>query len=269
MLLVGAVKGKKNSKHKNDYKAVWNSVIIEGDKGKFKSKTRHGKRPEMNTLQRKFTNKNKRESDSLIVYNEDYKDNASRKRHTVTSSNKRASGSRRAGKESKNEGRMSSRRPMKSHVGHKNSHKRSHSLNKSTIDQRYKSVPQNGYNYDHEQTKKSHAKKKLNWFFNNRTPQVHLSKTKAVDACLDLSMRNAKKSLQNYFREGNHEYNKKKFASLTGREKGNALLRKVYLRKEQDYPTNISFHGMVITTQIDWHSFYRKIKGLHLLKSEK
>lgn len=116
----------------------------------------------MNTLQRKFTNKNKRESDSLIVYNEDYKDNASRKRQTITANNKRASGSRRAGKESKNEGRMSSRRPVKFPAGRKNSHKRSHSLNKSTIEQRYKSVPQNGYNYENEQVKKSYAKKKLN-----------------------------------------------------------------------------------------------------------
>ena len=67
-----------------------------------------------------------------------------------------------------------------------------------------------------------------------------MSKTKVDNHKLDLSLKNAKKNLQNYFKDNNasHDYAKKKFESLTGREKGNTLLRKVYLRMENEYPNN-------------------------------
>jgi hypothetical protein len=129
------------------------------------------------------------------------------------------------------------------------SHKRSQSLNKSSIEQRYRSVPQNNH-YQNEKYKKVYSKKKLNCFFNNKTPQVHLSKSKNETNQLDVSLKNAKKNLHNYFKDNNtnntsHDYAKQNFASLTGREKGNTLLRKVYLRMENDYPTSKqSFRNM-------------------------
>lgn len=228
-----------------------NSVIIEGEKSTMKQEPRQGKRQNINTLQKKFTVKNKKESDSLIVYNEDYRDQVPKKRQTMAGK-ARASASRRSGKDSKHEGRLSSRRPLKPYTGHKPSHKRSQSLNKSTIEQRYRSVPQSGYHYEADQSKRNYTKKKLNWFFNNRTPQVHVSKGRGNDGKLDLSLKNAKKNLQNYFRENNvHEY-KKKFTSLTGREKGNALLRKVNIRNEHAPHTTISFCNMVIRFSLFW-----------------
>lgn len=140
MLLINAIKNAQQNRGKPDTKAVCNSVIIESDKLK-QHKTRHEKRFGMSTLQRKFTIKNKRESDSLIVYDNDYKDQAPRKRQTV-GSKARVSRSRRRGKESKHKGRISTRRAVKAQTGLKTSHKRSHSLNKSTIETRYRSVPQ-------------------------------------------------------------------------------------------------------------------------------
>lgn len=88
---------------------------------------------------------------------------------------------------------------MKSQAGNK-SHKRSQSLNKSNTDQRYKSVPQNGYHYD-EGFRKHYAKTKFNTIINNRTPQVYHQKGKNHDTKLELSLRNAKKNLNSYFRE--------------------------------------------------------------------
>lgn len=246
MLLINAIKKAQQNKDKPASKVLCNSVnITDGEKPKSKHRARQSKRPGMSTLQRKFTVKNKRESDSLIVYNEDYKDQMPRKRNTINSKT-RISASRRSGKESKNEGRMSSRKPLKTLNATKQSHKRSQSLNKSTIEQRYRSVPQNGYNYEGDQPKKPYIKKKLNGLLNNRTPQVNYVKNKG-DNQLDLSLRNAKKNLQNYFREnGNpNDFNSKKFTSLTGREKGNTLLRKVFVRKEPENPANISFQNMV------------------------
>ena len=144
---------------------------------------------------------------------------------------------------------MSSRKPFKTISTHKQSHKRSQSLNKSTIEQRYRSVPQSGHHYECDNKRKSYTKKKLNWLFNNRTPQIHMSKGKYTEAKLDFNIKNAKKNLQNWFKD---QYNhctayQKNFASLTGREKGNALLRKVYLRMEHENPANVSFRNMVIS----------------------
>lgn len=157
----------------------------------------------------------------------------------------RISASRKSGKNSKIEGRSSSRKHIKPHTGHKLSHKRSQSLNKSNADQRYKSVPKNGYNYELD-NRKSYTKAKLNTIFNNKTPHVHLSKGKVKDWRLDLSLRNAKKNLQNYLRESQNlaDHDKKNFTSLTGRKKGNAL-RKWYMRKDQEGPSNVSFRNMV------------------------
>ena len=231
MLLVNAIKNAQTNRQKHPAKAVCNSVIVHRAAG-------------TKTSQRKFTVKNKRESDSLIVYNDDYKDNMPSK--------KRGTSSRRSGKSSKHEGRVSSRKPMKKQNS-KNSHKRSQSLNKSSVDQRYRSVPQNGYNYEID-PRKSYTKAKLNSIFNNRTPQVHLAKqNKGANGRLDLSLRHAKKNLQNYFREGTRpdNYNKKNFTSLTGREKGNALLRKVYLRKEAEAQNNVSFRQSVSLPMCD------------------
>jgi len=227
-------------------KAICNSVIIEGDKIKSK-KTK--KRPVINTLQRKFTVKNKRESDSLLVYNDDYKDSIPNNKKKHSNGNKARTGcSRRSGKDSRYEGRFSSRKPMKVPNIYKQSHKRSQSLNKSTIEQRYRSQPQGGHQYEHEHSKKAYAKKKLNWFFNNRTPQVNVAKGKGNDNKLDLSLKNAKKNLQNYFKDNANldEITKKKFASLTGREKGNPLLRNMYLKKRNHKNALIRFsfeHG--------------------------
>jgi hypothetical protein len=161
VLLINAIKNAQQNKNKPDVKAMCNSVIIEGEKSTLKQKPRQGKRQGMSTLQRKFTVKNKKESDSLIVYNEDYRDQVPKKRQTMAGK-ARASASRRSGKESKHEGRLSSRRPLKPYTGHKPSHKRSQSLNKSTIEQRYRSVPQSGYQYEVENNKRNYTKKKLN-----------------------------------------------------------------------------------------------------------
>jgi hypothetical protein len=160
------------------------------------------------------------------VYNDDYKDQYPKKRNTMATK-ARISASSKAARNSKHEGRTSSRKAIKSHTGHKLSHKRSQSLNKSNNgDQRYRSVPQNGYNNDID-NRKSYTKSKHDQMeiFNNRTPQVHLSKGKVKDGRLDLSLRNAKKNLQNYLIESKNpaEINKKNFVSMTGRKKGNPL----------------------------------------------
>ena len=239
LLLINAMKSNNEKSSYPEQKAICNSVIIESDKVRSKRKNKHFKKPGLSTLHRKFTVKNKRESDSLLVYNDDYKDNAPKQKRQTMANKARNGGSKRAAKDHRYEGRFSSRKTLKVPNIHKQSHKRSQSLNKSTIEQRYKSVPQN-HNYDNEKSKKYHTKKKLNWFFNNKTPQVHVSKTKVDNHKLDLSLKNAKKNLQNYFKDNNasHDYAKKKFESLTGREKGNTLLRKVYLRMENEYPNN-------------------------------
>jgi len=153
---------KKSNKSKNDYKAVCNSVIIESDQRKLKSKQRNGTRPDLNTLQRKFTVKSKKENDSLIMYNDDYKDHHSKKRQTINANKPKFSAGKKSDKDSLYEGRFSSRKPIKSHNGHKQSHKRSHSMNKSGMEQRYRSVPQSGHAYEHDNSKKHYNKKKLN-----------------------------------------------------------------------------------------------------------
>ena len=237
--LINAMKPNNNKSSYPEQKAICNSVIIESDKVRSKRKNKHFKKPGLSTLYRKFTVKNKRESDSLLVYNDEYKDNAPKQKRQTIGNKARNGGSKRAGKDHRYEGRFSSRKTLKVPNIQKQSHKRSQSLNKSAIEQRYKSVPQN-YKYENERSKKYNTKKKLNCFFNNKTPQVHVSKTKAENQKLDLSLKNAKKNLQNYFKDNNasHDYVKKKFESLTGREKGNTLLRKVYLRMENEYPNN-------------------------------
>lgn len=201
-------------------------MIIEGDRiKKTHHRPRHTKRPGMKVSNRKFTTKNKRESDSMILYNDDYKDYLPKKRTTISSKSK-VSRSRRSGKALKHEGRISSRKPQKSHHASKGTHKRSQSLNKSNTDQRYKSVPQNGYHHEHEnKTKKNFIKAKFNTIVNNRTPQIHHMKGKYKDVKLELSLRNAKRNLYNYFRESKQfeNYNKNNFSSLTGREKSKAF----------------------------------------------
>lgn len=183
----------------------------------------------------------------MLIYNDDYKDQAS-KQQTSTRKVKN-SGSRRCGKDTKIEGRMSSRKPFKTISTQKQSHKRSQSLNKSTIEQRYRSVPQSGYQYECENVRKSYTKKKINWLFNNRTPQIHMSKSKYNDPKIDFNLKNAKKNLKNWFKENySTNANQKNFASLTGREKGNALLRKVYLRMDNENSTNVSFRNTVISS---------------------
>jgi hypothetical protein len=121
-----------------------------------------------NTINRKFTVKNKRESDSLIVYNDDYKDQYPKKRNTMATK-ARISASSKAAKNSKHDGRTSSRKAIKSHTGHKLSHKRSQSLHRSNNgDQRYRSVPQNGYNNEIDNrksyTKSKHDQMKIEYF---------------------------------------------------------------------------------------------------------
>ena len=75
ILLVNAIKRASKKKIKQDPEAVWNSVIIERERIKYKNpKGRHSKKPGINPSNRKFHAKNKRESDSLILYNDDYKD---------------------------------------------------------------------------------------------------------------------------------------------------------------------------------------------------
>lgn len=206
----------------------------------------------MNTLQRKFTIKNKRESDSLIIYNDDYKDNAPKPKRQTMAGKARVSGSRRSGKDNRYEGRMSSRKTLKVPNINRSSHKRSQSINKSTVETRYRSVPQNGHHNEYEKSKRAHVKKKLNTIFNNKTPQVHLSKSKNEQAKLDLSLKHAKKNLQNYFIESNsNEYNRQKYESLTGREKGNTLLRKVYLRMENEYPNHKNSYRNIANKQTE------------------
>ena len=231
------------TKLKADNKSTWNSVIVESNKSN--NNYNQSKRVDMSFIQKKFTVKNKKESDSLLVYNDDYKDHLPKNQFKFK---KNKSGGRRSGKDTKIEGRMSSRKPFKTISTYKQSHKRSQSLNKSTIEQRYRSVPQSGHQYENENARKSYTKKKLNWLFNNRTPQIHMSKSKYADAKLDFNIKNAKKNLKHWFKD---QYNystayQKNFESLTGREKGNALLRKVYLRMDHENPANVSFRNTVI-----------------------
>jgi len=83
MLLLNAIKGVCNKTTYPESKAICNSVIVESDKSRSKRKGKHFKRPGLSTLQRKFTVKNKRESDSLLVYNDEYKDQMPKKRQTM------------------------------------------------------------------------------------------------------------------------------------------------------------------------------------------
>ena len=236
LFLMNAIK---NTGHKTSYpqKSICDSVIIESEKHHKKrsgAKNKHFKKPGMNTLQRKFTSKNKRESESLLIYNDEYKDQAPKQKRSTIQYKSRTGGSRRTNKDHKREGRFSSRKTLKVPNVHRQSHKRSQSLNKSNIEHRYRSVPHNP-NYEHErQPKKSSQPRnsKTRTFINTKTPQVHLSsKSKNEVNQLDFSLKHAKKNLDNYFRDGA----KNKFTSLTGREKGNTLLRKVYLRMDNEY----------------------------------
>lgn len=74
-----------------------------------------------------------------------------------------------------------------------------------------------------------------------------MSKSKYNDPKWEFNLKNAKKNLKNWFKDNlfTNAY-QKNFASLTGREKGNALLRKVYLRMDNENIANVSFRNAVI-----------------------
>lgn len=160
----------------------------------------------------------------MIMYNDDYKDQLPKKRNNISNKSR---GNRRSRRVLKNEGKVSNRRPQKSNNALKGSHKRSQSFNKSNTD-RYQSVQHNGYhqvNEDKQKTKKNFTKTKFNTIVNNRTPQIYHKKGKFKETKLDLSLRNAKRNLHNYFRESKQfeNYNQNYLISLTGREKGKVL----------------------------------------------
>ncbi|CAI2368223.1 unnamed protein product [Moneuplotes crassus] len=232
ILLINAIKNaaKKKAVHQNS-DAISNSVIIENDKIKY-NKSKRSKYPRMNVSNRKFTIKGKKDPESQLLYNEDYKDYIPKKRNT-TSSKRGNSGSRRSKKNLKHDGKVSNRKTNLLCHGYKGSHKRSQSLNKSNTDSRYKSVPHSSYQNDNEKFRKIFAKTKFNTIVNNRTPQISRGKNKHNDPKLELSLRNAKKNLHNYFRESNN------FASLTGREKGKALAKKGNKKNESIKKTKI------------------------------
>jgi hypothetical protein len=96
LLLINAIQNaakKKAFKHNNE--AISNSVIIEGDRIKYKKAKRHSKYPRMNVSNRKFNAKSKKTNDSQILYSEDYKDYMPKKRQ-ILAGNKATSGSRRS-----------------------------------------------------------------------------------------------------------------------------------------------------------------------------
>ena len=157
-------------------------------------------KPGMNTLNRKLTIKSRKDNEKSLIYNDDYKDQHSKKRQTFVG-NLRVESIKKGGKSIKNEERVGFKKPFKTLNSSKQSHKRSQSLNKSINDQRYRSVPQTVQQIEGSSVSKNYAKQRLNCYLNNQNTQMSHYKEKYDDWGLDISIKNSRKHGQIVFRK--------------------------------------------------------------------